>query len=76
MPQTEKPVSAPTMEQLCELGRLKGAVDVDCSQLYSLVLEMFGEQDNRTLRAEQIGAAVKRFEWALERAPNSIGQPA
>jgi hypothetical protein len=64
----ESPHGVPTGDQLCELERLTDSVKTNCAQLCSLVFRMYGDKDNRTLRAEEIAASIKRFEWSVERA--------
>ena len=54
--------------RLHDLEDLKEAFKADCSKLCALVLEIYGEWYDRSLRAEEIADAVKRFEWAVERA--------
>jgi hypothetical protein len=66
--QVIKPRHTISTDELCELQNLKEFVKVDWSRLYTLVVEMYGGQDNRTVQAEKIAAAILRFEWALERA--------
>ena len=61
----------PTVTQLHDIALLKEAIKADCSELCTLVLEAYGEWDARSLRAEEIADAVKRFEWAVERATGS-----
>jgi hypothetical protein len=68
MPNSESRHCAPTGDQLSELERLTDAVKTNCAQLCSLVFRIYGDEDNRTLRAEEIAASIKRFEWAIERA--------
>jgi hypothetical protein len=63
----ESPHGVPTGDQLSELERLTDVVKTNCAQLCSLVFRIYGDKDNRTLRAEEIGACIKRFEWAVER---------
>jgi hypothetical protein len=67
MSHPEGPRPAPTGDQLSELERLTDTVKTNCAQLCSLVFRMYGDEDNRTLRAEAIAAAVTRFEWAVAR---------
>jgi hypothetical protein len=64
----ESPHGVPTPDQLSELERLTDSVKTNCAQLCSLVFRMYGDEDHRTLRAEEIAASIKRFEWAVERA--------
>jgi len=51
----------------------QGKLDVERLnvQLCSLVFRIYGDKDKRTLRAEEIAASIKRFEWAVERAGES-----
>jgi hypothetical protein len=67
MPLPESPHGAPTSDQLSELERLTDVVKTNCAQLCSLVIRIYGDKDNRTLRAEEIAASIKRFEWAVAR---------
>ncbi len=71
MPLSESPHGVPTSDQLSELERLTDVVKTNCAQLCSLVFRIYGDKDNRTLRAEEIAASIKRFEWAMERAGES-----
>jgi hypothetical protein len=70
-PQITKPIHAISTDELLELEHLKESVKVDWSRLYTLVLQMYGGRDNRTVRAEKIAASILRFEWAIERAADS-----
>jgi hypothetical protein len=63
----ESPHRAPTSDELSELERLTDVVKTNCAQLCSLVFRIYGEKDNRVLRAEQISAAITRFEWDVAR---------
>jgi hypothetical protein len=63
----ESPHGVPTGDQLSELERLTDVVKTNCAQLCSLVFRIYGDKNNRTLRAEEIAASIKRFEWAVER---------
>ncbi len=67
MPIPESPHGVPTSDQLSELERLTDVVKTNCAHLCSLVFQIYGDNDNRVLRAEAISAAVTRFEWAMER---------
>jgi hypothetical protein len=71
MPDPESQDHTPTNEQQSQLERLTDTVKFDCAQLCSLVFRIYGDKDHRTLRAEEIAASIKRFEWAVERANDS-----
>lgn len=71
MPHPESPHRDPTGDQLSELERLTDVVKTNCAQLCSLVFRIYGDKDERTLRAEEIAASIKRFEWVVERANDS-----
>lgn len=68
MPLPESSHGVPTSDQLSELERLTDVVKTNCAQLCSLVFRVYGDKDDRTLRAEEIAASIKRFEWSVERA--------
>jgi hypothetical protein len=71
MPQPEGSRPAPTCDQLSELERLTDVVKTNCAHLCSLVFQIYGDKDNRVLRAEAISAAVTRFEWAVARGDDA-----
>ena len=58
---------APTNDELVELERLTDTLKTNCAQLCSLVFRIYGDEDNRRLRAEEIAASIKRLEWAVAR---------
>ena len=70
MPLPESPQGVPTSDQLSELERLTDVVKTNCAHLCSLVFQIYRDKDNRTLRAEEIAASIKRFEWAVARGDN------
>jgi len=70
----------PTREQISELDRITETTKSDCSQVCSLVLEMYGEGTPGPYAPMRFGD-IRRFECALQRAQaasaySKVAQPA
>lgn len=58
------PMSA---EQRDELDQSTTAITEKLDDIVGLLRACYDEHDSRTLRAEEVRAAMQRFRWALER---------
>jgi hypothetical protein len=58
------PMSA---EQRNDLDTSMGTITEMLQEIVGLLRACYDDQDSRTVRAEEVGAAMQRFRWALER---------
>jgi hypothetical protein len=58
------PMSA---EQRDEMEQSMGTISEMLEDIVGLLQACYDDQDSRTLRAEEVRAAMQRFRWALER---------
>ena len=58
---------AATPEQLSELAQTLYRLDIDCQIILDLVRVMYGAEDNRSTRAEELCNNLQRFQWSLDR---------
>jgi hypothetical protein len=65
----------PTPEQRSELSQSLDRVQLECEAMLDLVRTMYGAEDRRTLRAEELCHDLQRLRWALERGDSSAGIP-
>ena len=69
------PMSA---EQGDELDQSTKTITEKLDDIVGLLRACYDEHDSRTLRAEEVRAAMQRFRWALERGPDNasdLGTP-
>ena len=60
-----------TPEQRSELSQSLDRMQLECEALLDLVRTMYGAEDHRTLRAEELCHDLQRLRWALERGDSS-----
>jgi hypothetical protein len=65
----------PTPEQHSELSHSLDRLQLDCEAMLDLVRTMYGAEDRRTMRAEELCHDLQRLRWALERGDSSAGIP-
>lgn len=58
---------AATPEQLSELNQTIYRLDIDCQIVLDLVRSIYGAEDNRASRAEELCNNLQRFQWSLDR---------
>ena len=58
---------APTSEQCLDLGQTLSRLDLDCHLLSDQVKTMYGSDDERAIRAEELCHGLQRLLWALDR---------
>ena len=56
-----------TPAQLSELAEAVDRLDTDCQLALDLVRTMFGTEDERSNRAEELCNSLQRFRWSLDR---------
>jgi hypothetical protein len=56
-----------TVEQLSQMKQDLSEMEVRASEIHHLMAAGFGEADQRTIRAEELSAAIQRLRWAMER---------
>jgi hypothetical protein len=56
-----------TQEQLCELAQSVDRLDLECQSIRDLTATMYGCEDERSSRAEELCNQLQRLRWALER---------
>jgi hypothetical protein len=59
--------AAATPEQLCELTQSVDRLDLECQSIRNLTATMYGCEDERSSRAEELCNQLQRLRWALER---------
>jgi len=65
-------------EQRAELDQSMGTISEMLEDIVGVLRACYDDHDSRTLRAEEVRAAMQRFRWALERqafaeAPHNAG---
>jgi hypothetical protein len=50
-------------------------MQLECEAMLDLVRTMYGAEDRRTLRAEELCNDLQRLRWTLERGDASAGIP-
>jgi hypothetical protein len=56
-----------TPEQLCELAQSLHRIDLECQVIRNLTATMYGCEDERSSRAEELCNQLQRLRWALDR---------
>jgi hypothetical protein len=56
-----------TPEQLCELAQSLHRIDLECQSIRNLIATMYGCEDERSRRAEELCNQLQRVHWALDR---------
>jgi hypothetical protein len=56
-----------TPEQLCELAQGLHRLALECQAIRDLTTTMFGGEDERCSRAEELCNQLQRLRWALDR---------
>ena len=56
-----------TPEQLCELTQSLDRLDLECQCIRNLTATVYGGEDERSSRAEELCNQLQRLRWALER---------
>jgi hypothetical protein len=56
-----------TPEQLCELTQGLHRLALECQSIRDLTTTMFGSEDERSGRAEELCNQLQRLRWALDR---------
>jgi hypothetical protein len=56
-----------TPEQLCELAQSLHHMDLECQSIRNLTATMYGCEDERCSRAEELCNQLQRLRWALDR---------
>ena len=59
--------AAATAEQLCELTQSLDRLDLECQSIRNLTATVYGCEDERSSRAEELCNQLQRLRWALER---------
>jgi hypothetical protein len=62
-----------TPEQLCELAQSLDRIDLQCQSLRDLTATMYGCEDERSTRAEEVCNQLQRLRWALDRGAAKDG---
>lgn len=64
-----------TPEQRAELSHSIDRMQLECEIMLDLVRTMYGAEDHRAMRAEELCHGLQRLRWALERGDSSAGIP-
>ena len=59
--------AAATPEQLCEITQSLDRLDLECQSIRNLTATVYGCEDERSSRAEELCNQLQRLRWALER---------
>lgn len=62
-----------TGEQLRQMKRDLEEMKVRSDEMASLLGAGFGDEDQRTLRAQEVSGAIQRLQWAMERSAQRGG---
>jgi hypothetical protein len=62
-----------TIEQLRVMVRDLADMKTRADEMFNLMKAGCGETDQRTLRAEELTAAIQRLQWAIERTGDGNG---
>ena len=54
-------------EQVRQMARDLDEMKVRCEEMAQMTRNGFGAEDQRTIRAEELLAAIQRMQWALDR---------
>jgi|HubBroStandDraft_4_1064222.scaffolds.fasta_scaffold486531_2 hypothetical protein len=66
------PMSA---DQRNDMDKSMGTITEMMEDIVGLLRACYDDHDSRTLRAEEVRAAMQRFRWALERQASTEGAP-
>jgi hypothetical protein len=66
------PMSA---DQRNDMDKSMGTITEMLGDIVGLLRACYDDHDSRTLRAEEVRAAMQRFRWALERQACTEGSP-
>ena len=64
-----------TQDQLSELAKSLSRLDEECQLMFDLVQTIYGYQDGRSSRAEEVCNTLQRLKWALNRDVVNQGVP-
>ena len=61
-----------TLEQGRQMGRDLDEMKIRAEEMAQLASGGFGPKDQRTIRAEELVAAIQRMQWAIEREGKTL----
>ena len=56
-----------TIDQFRDMKRDLAEMQIRATEMLNLMVAGCGESDPRTIRAEELAAAIQRLQWAIER---------